>query len=101
MQVSTTENRVLLRDSLTKDKAETIALQALGFLATQPEELERFLRSSGLALEELREKASEPDLLRAILEFVLADDTRVTGLCQELEIEPCDLHAANHILGRL
>lgn len=89
----------MLRDSLTKERAETLALQGLGFLATQPEELERFLRSSGLELEELRTRASDPDILRAILEFILADDTRVTGLCQELEIEPRDLHAANHVLG--
>ena len=90
----------MLRDSLTKDRAETIALQCLGFLASQPDELERFLRSSGLELEELRARAGDPDILRAILEFILADDTRITGLCQEMEIEPRDLHTANHVLGR-
>ena len=89
----------LLRESLTKDRAETIALQALGFLAVEPEVLERFLHTSGLQLDELRSQASNPDVLRAIMEFILADDARVSGLCQELNLEPKDLHAANHVLG--
>lgn len=90
----------MLRDTLTKDRAETIALQALAFLASEPEEIERFLYASGLDIADLRDKAGEPDLLRAVLDFILADDTRVTGLCQELNINPRDIHTASHILGQ-
>ncbi len=90
----------MLRDKLTKDQAETIALQGLALLAAEPEEIERFLLASGLDSAALREKAAEPDLLRAVLEFVLADDTRVAGLCQAANLSPRDLHAANNLLGQ-
>ena len=90
----------MLHDRLTKERAETIALQALASLAAEPEEIERFLGASGLNVEDLREKAGDSDLLRSVLDFVLADDARVTALCQELDIKPVDIHTANHILGQ-
>lgn len=95
----------MLRDSLTKpaasrDRAETVALGGLAFLAAQPEEIERFLRLSGLDVDTLRAKAADPELLRAVMEFILADDARVTGLCQDLDLEPRDLHAALQALGQ-
>lgn len=93
----------MLRESLTPGPqkaawAETIALKGLGFLATRPEDIDRFLTLSGLEVDELRSKAGDPNLLRAVLEFILADDAYVTALCQELEIQPRDLHAASQIL---
>ena len=90
----------MIRDRLTKEQAETIALDALAFLATQPEELERFLRNSGLDVGELRQRAAEPDVLRAVIEFLLQDDALVTGFCQERELDPRDVHLANHVLGQ-
>ncbi len=91
----------MLRDTLTKDRAETIALQALAFLASEPEEIERFLHASGLEVADLRDHAGETDLLSAVLAFILADDTRITGLCQEIHITARDLHTAHHRLGQL
>ena len=91
----------MLRDKLTSEGAQTIALQALAYLAAEPEEIGRFLQISGLDVDDLRAKAGEPDLLRAVLDYILADDTRVTGLCQELGVKPTDLHAANHVLEQL
>lgn len=90
----------MLRDTLTKDRAETIALQALAFLASEPDEIARFLAASGLEIADLRDKAGDPDLLSAVLAFILADDTRITGLCQDLDLTARDLHAAHHILGQ-
>lgn len=91
----------MLRDKLTSEAAQTIALQALAYLAAEPEEIGRFLQISGLDVDDLRAKAGEPDLLRAVLEYILVDDTRVTGLCQELSLKPTDLHAAKHVLEQL
>ena len=91
----------MLREKLTPEGAETIALQALAYLAAEPEEIGRFLAASGLDVADLRAKAGEPDLLRAVMEYILVDDTRVTGLCQELGLQPSHLHAANHVLEQL
>ena len=77
-----------------------MALQGLGFLAARPDELERFLRNSGLDAGELRARAADPDVLRAVVEFLLADDGLVCDFCEEHGIKPQDLHQANHLLGR-
>jgi hypothetical protein len=89
----------LIRDKLTREHAETIALNGLAFLAAQPDEIERFLRNSGLDAAELRVRAADPDVLRAVLEYILAGDATTTGFCAEQELEPRDLHAANHVLS--
>lgn len=90
----------MIRDRLTKERAETIALDGLAFLAGRPEELERFLRNSGIDVDELRLRAAEPDMLRAITEFLLGDDALVNGFCEEQALDPRDLHLANHILAQ-
>jgi len=89
----------LLRDRLVNESAETIALKAQGFLAGRPDDLERFLTNSGLDAAELRERAAEPDVLRAVVEFVLADDSLLCAFCDDEGHKPQDLHRANHNLG--
>jgi Protein of unknown function (DUF3572). len=86
--------------TLTKDRAETIALEGLRLLAGSPDELERFLKLSGIDLNELRAKASDPDLLRAVLDHILTVDERVTELCEATGSNPQELHAAAYILGQ-
>jgi hypothetical protein len=92
--------RALIRDRLTKERAETIALEALGFLAGRPEDMERFLTNSGIDVDELRRRAGDPDMLRAVTEYVLGDDILVNGFCEEHGLTPRDIHVANHVLGQ-
>ena len=92
--------RVLIRDRLKKERAETIALDALAFLAERPEELERFLRNSGIDVDELRLRAADPDMLRAVTEFLLGNDALVTGFCEAQTLDPRDIHLANHVLAQ-
>ena len=59
---------------LTKSSAETLAIEALNFLAAEPERLDRFLALSGIGLENLRAAAAEPGFLAAILAHLAADE---------------------------
>ena len=79
-------------------EAETLALKALAFLAHSPEEIDRFVTLSGVAPADLRERAEEPEILAAVLDFLLTDDTRVTAFCEEAGIDPRELHAARRAL---
>lgn len=90
----------MIRDRLTKERAETIALDALAFLAGRPEDMERFLTNSGIGVDELRQRAADPDMLRAVTEFVLSDDGLVNQFCEEQGLTPPDIHLANHILAQ-
>ena len=83
---------------MNSTEAETLALKALAFLAHSQEEIDRFVALSGVAPADLRARADEPEILAAVLDFLLADDTRVTGFCEEAGIDPRELHAARRAL---
>ena len=79
-------------------EAETLALKALAYLAHSPEDLERFVALSGVTSADLRARADDPEILAAVLDFILTDDGRVTGFCEEAGIDPRALHAARRAL---
>ena len=79
-------------------KAETLALKALAYLAQSDEELERFVALSGVTPANLRARAGDPEILAAVLDFILGDDGRVTGFCETVEIEPAELQTARRAL---
>jgi hypothetical protein len=79
-------------------EAETFALKALAFLAQSPEALDRFVAISGIEPGDLRERAGDPEILAAVMDFILADDARVTELCEALETDPRLLHLARQAL---
>jgi hypothetical protein len=54
--------------------AEALAVQALGFLATDPERLGRFLALSGIDPHAIREAAREPHFLAGVLDHLLSDE---------------------------
>lgn len=74
--------------NMGQDAAETLALQALGWIAAQDEVFETFLGSSGLDRDGLRARIGEPEVLMAALDFLLSDDAFVTGFAQEAGISP-------------
>ena len=67
--------------SMKQEAAETIALQALGWLAGNEDLLPVFLGSTGAVADDLRERVADADFLGSILEFVMMDDAWVTQFC--------------------
>jgi hypothetical protein len=78
--------------------AETLALKALTHLAGEPDALLRFLTLSGLTLEDLRERAGEPELLAAVMDFLLGDDGLSSSFAEAEELRPEELHAIRRAL---
>lgn len=78
--------------------AEILALKALAFLAQSPEDLDRFVALSGVTAHDLRARADEPEILAAVMDFLLADDGRITGFCESEAIPPQLIHAARRAL---
>lgn len=64
-----------------RDRAELVALQALGWLAADEELLGAFLGVTGAAPGDLRARAQDPDFLGSVLDFLLAEDAWVTRFC--------------------
>jgi hypothetical protein len=90
----------VIRDRLTRERAETIGLNGLAFLAGRQDDLERFLANAGIGPEELRLRAGDPDMLRAVTEFLLSDDPLLNAFCEEHELRPQEVHVAAHELNR-
>lgn len=74
--------------TFTRDAAETLALQVLGWIAGQDTLFDAFLGASGLERDALRARLGEPEVLVAVLDFLLSDDAFVTGFAGEAGIAP-------------
>jgi len=73
---------------MNTDRAETIALQALAFLAADDEALGGFVHFTGLGIGELRSAASNPEILAGVLDYVLQDEAMLLAFCAAAEIRP-------------
>lgn len=71
---------------MQQDSAETIALNVLGWMAGQDDLLNVFLGASGMSRDDLRTRANQPELLGAVLDFVLMDDAWVIAACDALSL---------------
>ena len=78
--------------------AQTLALKALAHLAGDGENLLRFLKVSGLEPDDLKQRAGDPELLAAVIDFLLTDEALCTGFLAAERIEPKMLHAARRAL---
>ena len=61
--------------------AQTLALQALGWIASEDELFPLFLTATGATLSDLRQKAVDPEFLAAVLDFLMQDDRWVVAFC--------------------
>lgn len=66
---------------MNQETAETIGLQALGWLAANDEIFPVFMGSSGASLDDLKTRAGDPAFLGAVLDFILMNDDWVIGFC--------------------
>lgn len=71
---------------MTPERAETIGLQALGWLAADEELRPVFLGSTGASLEDMRSGAADPAFLASVLEFLTQDDAWVRSFCDGAEL---------------
>jgi hypothetical protein len=78
--------------------AETLALKVLAFLAGNGEALGRFLGLSGINPQDLRERADDPLVLAAVLDFLLGDDKLLLEFAQDEGVDTKIVHAARRAL---
>jgi len=67
--------------SYTRESAEMLALQVLGWLAGNEDLLPAFLGSTGATQDDVRAGASNPVFLGAVLDFLMIDDAWVISFC--------------------
>jgi Protein of unknown function (DUF3572) len=82
-----------------REAAEIVAIQALSFIAGDPERLGLFLAETGVGPETLRTLAADPNFLTGVLDFVLRDDATVKAFAEASELHPTNIAAARQVLG--
>jgi hypothetical protein len=85
---------------MTPEKAEILALDALGWLAGEEDGLPRFLAQSGIDSDALRADAGSPEMGAAVLEFLLAHEELLLRFCESTETDPKRVHAGLRALGK-
>ncbi|MEP6831643.1 MAG: DUF3572 family protein [Rhizomicrobium sp.] len=83
---------------MTPEKAEILALEALAWLAGQPDGIARFLTVSGLEAADLRRAVGDRDLLGSLLDFLLANEPLLLEFCQNASMSPPAVHKARFLL---
>lgn len=83
---------------MREDAAQTIALQALGWIAGNDDLFPAFLSATGASLTELRTRAADPQFLAAVLDFLMQEDAWVLDFCGQNGVPPASLQAARATL---
>ena len=84
----------------TQQAAEMLAIQALAFVAAEPDRLGGFLAATGLAGDQIRAAAAEPDFLAGVLEHMLGDENLLIAFAQSIGTDPAEIGRAYRVLRR-
>ena len=82
-----------------REAAEMLAVQALGFIAEEPQSLSRFLDTSGIAADGIRAAAAEPGFLAGVLAYMLTDENLLRAFADRAGIDPAEVARAASALG--
>ncbi len=74
--------------------AETVALQAVAFILASDGVREALLTRTGLTAETLQSELADPELLAAVLDFVLSEDDWVVAFAADAGIAPEEVATA-------
>ncbi|QCI68199.1 DUF3572 domain-containing protein [Phreatobacter stygius] len=87
------------RDEGAREAAEALAVRALGFLAAEPERLDRFLALAGIDIAAIRDAAGQPGFLAAIMDYLMTDEPLLLAFAANEDLKPEAVVRAAHVLG--
>ena len=73
---------------MTPDAAEALAAEALAWIAAQEALLAGFMEWSGSDPATLGARIGDPELLAAVLDFLLADEPALIAFCENRGVAP-------------
>lgn len=85
---------------MTEDHAITIALGCVTWLAKTDDQLSHFLGASGMFLNTLTDQLETPEVLAAVLDFILMEDAWVLEAAASCAVAPEQIfQARQHLPG--
>jgi len=82
-----------------QEAAAAIAIAALSYIASEPEQLGRFLALTGIGPESIREAAREPDFLLGVLDHLAGDESLLLAFAKQNDLDPLQVAWARDMLG--
>jgi hypothetical protein len=76
------------------EQAEQTAVAILGWLASEPEMLVRFLALSGLQAVQLRDAVNDPGFLAGMIDFLVSHEPTLLSFCEATGTPPQIVEAA-------
>ena len=82
-----------------REAAENLAVQALAYLAGEPEQLARFLALSGIGPDTIRSAAGDPQFLAGVLDYLTGEEPLLIAFADHLQIKPEAVARARAVLS--
>ena len=86
-------------DGARREAAETLAVSALAYLASEPESLGRFLATTGIGPDQIRIAARDPDFLAGVLDYFSSDEALLVAFASSQDIDPAEFERARAALA--
>ena len=83
---------------IPSENAETIALQALAFVASDAASLNAFIRDTGVTLDQLHINAGEPTVMNSVLEYLLRDESSLLMFTANAGLDSDIVMRAHHAI---
>ncbi|MBB4954241.1 hypothetical protein H4S14_002395 [Agrobacterium vitis] len=80
--------------SSSSTHAEQTAIAVLGWLASEPEMLGRFLSLTGVEPGQMRQAIKDPEFLSGMLDFIVQHEPTLLAFCTDTGSQPQDVMAA-------
>ena len=80
------------------EAVDILALQALGFVASDPERLKDFVAATGITPQDLLRRADDHDVMAGVLERLLQDEASLLMFCANAGIAPNEIAHAHATL---
>jgi len=87
------------KDRSRRQAAETLAVAALAFLASEPEHLGGFLAATGVGPDQIRNAARDPSFLSGVLDHFSGNEPLLIAFAQRQGIDPTEVERARAALG--
>jgi hypothetical protein len=82
-----------------REAAETLAIAALTFLASEPVYLGRFLAQSGIGPGDIRAASRDHNFLSGVLDHFASEEALLLEFAQQEGIDPAEIERARATLG--
>lgn len=90
---------MISKAKVARTAAETVAIQALSFIASDPDRLGLFLASTGIGPGDIRTAAREPLFLAGVLDHLASHESVMLAFAAETGTEPITVLNARVVLA--